>query len=876
MEKIYLKDYRAPAFEVEWIELEFDLTEDLATVTNHMALRKSSHSTTAETTLELCGEKMELVSVFMDGRELKSSEYIKTEETLKIPNVPQQFEMTITTRFNPKLNTELTGLYFSGGFLCTQCEAEGFRRITYFLDRPDVMTKYHVTIRADKKKFPVLLSNGNRLASRDLGDGRHEAEWEDPFKKPSYLFALVAGDLGMIRDEFVTMSDRKINLEIYAPHGKQDMCHHAMRSLKHAMKWDEERFGREYDLDDYMIVSIDDFNMGAMENKGLNIFNSRLVLADENAATDQDFHRIESVVGHEYFHNWTGNRVTLRDWFHLSLKEGLTVFRDQEFSADMTDADIQRINDVNDLRERQFTEDAGPNAHPVRPESCYSVDNFYTATIYEKGSEVIRMMSTMVGRRGFRDGMDAYFNEHDGHAVTIEDFVKSIAGPNKKDWSQFRLWYSQAGTPTVEVQENYDEKKKEFHLHLKQTCPPTPGQDHKKPFHIPMSFELFTPAGHVFDIHSDQISRNSEGNKLIELKSESMDVTFRDIGARPVLSLLRQFSAPINLKWDRSDTDLFFLMTKDTDGFNRREAALSLSLKFMKRVLADIRKGQTPQPDGAFVEAFKAILTDTTLSPAFKALMMEMPSENYLIQKEDIFDPAHFLKARQWAHTYLAQIFSMDLQKLYAQEHPEDAKSVEFSAAGRRKLRNSALMSWVQSGETKALDAAVQQYKKSKNMTDRIAALASLSLTESTSFDELLEDFRKTWRHEGVVMNKWFALQAFSSRKDTYQRVKSLMNHPDFSIKNPNNVYSLLLAFSNNISVCHSTGGDVYEFLVDHILKIDELNPQVGARLCGLFDYTAKMPAPQKAQLKAQAERALNHSKLSKNTRELIEPVVKL
>ena len=622
MEKIYLKDYRAPDFEVEQIDLEFDLKENSATVVNRMSLKKK----TQNTTLELNGEKIELVAIELDGRPLGASDYEKTDSLLILKNLPEKFSLKITTHFNPKDNTELSGLYYSGGFLCTQCEAEGFRRITYFLDRPDVMTKYHVTIRADKKKFPVLLSNGNRLASKDLGDGRHQAEWEDPFKKPSYLFALVAGDLGVIQDEFQTMSQRKINLEIYAPHGKQQMCHHAMRSLKHSMKWDEERFGREYDLDDYMIVSIDDFNMGAMENKGLNIFNSRLVLADENTATDMDFHRIESVVAHEYFHNWTGNRVTLRDWFHLSLKEGLTVFRDQEFSADRTDIGIQRINDVSDLRERQFIEDAGPSAHPVRPESCYSVDNFYTATIYEKGSEIIRMMSTMVGRLGFRNGMDTYFDRHDGHAVTIEDYVQSISEPNKKDWTQFRLWYSQAGTPTVEVTERYDESQKQYHLHLEQSSPSPLGQPDKKPFHIPLSFELFGPSGQLMDIHSDQISRNSEGQKLIELKSQKIDLTFSQIASRPVLSLLRQFSAPVNLKWDRPDQDLFFLMTKDTDGFNRREAAMSLGLNFLKKSLHQFRQEQAPEPNGPFNEAYKSILNDDSLSPAFKALMMELPS----------------------------------------------------------------------------------------------------------------------------------------------------------------------------------------------------------------------------------------------------------
>ncbi len=872
MEKIYLKNYRAPDFTIENIKLEFDLDENKTTVINRMTVKKN----TSTADLELNGEKIELVSIELNGRKLNSSEYKLNEELLTLKNTPTEFELKITTCLNPKENTELSGLYYSGGFLCTQCEAEGFRRITYFLDRPDVMTKFHVTLRADKKKFPVLLSNGNRLDSKDIGDGRHQIEWEDPFKKPSYLFALVAGDLGEIRDEFQSLSHRKINLEIYAPHGKQNLCHHAMRSLKKAMKWDEERFGLEYDLDDYMIVAIDDFNMGAMENKGLNIFNSRLVLADENTATDLDFHHIESVVGHEYFHNWTGNRVTLRDWFHLSLKEGLTVFRDQEFSADMTDPGIQRINDVSDLRERQFIEDAGPSAHPVRPESCYSVDNFYTATIYEKGSEIIRMMSTMVGHSGFRKGMDTYFSRHDGHAVTIEDYIQSIAEPNKKDWQQFRSWYSQAGTPTVTVYESYDEAKKEYHLNLEQFCAPSQSQPEKKPFHIPLSFELFGPNGHVFDIHTDKISRNSEGQKLIELKENSMSLTFTDIPSRPVLSLLRQFSAPINLKWSRPDKDLFFLMTKDTDGFNRREAAMSLGLNFLKKALQDIRQGKTPDPDAAFIEAYQVILNDKLLSPAFKALMLELPSENILIQKEEIFDAANFLKVRQWAGPYLGQKFAPQLEKIYHEFSNSESKIYDFTSAGRRKLKNSTLLTWVLSGQPAALLSAVNQYKEAKNMTDRVASLYALSQTESSHFDELLEHFRNTWKHDGLVMNKWFSLQSVSCRKDTYQRVQNLLNHSEFSIKNPNNVYAVLRSFIGNASVCHSTHGNVYEFLVDQILKVDQFNPQVASRICGIFDHYAKMPLPQKVQLKLQAERALKHPKLSKNVRELIEPVLLL
>lgn len=873
MEKVYLKDYQAPAFDINFIDLEFDLDSENVKVTNRMELTKRSSSTK---NLKLDGEKINLLSIVLNGRELKPEEYQKTDDSLTLLNAPDKFELVIRTEFNPKLNTDLSGLYFSGGFLCTQCEAEGFRRITYFLDRPDVMTTYHVTMRADKKKFPVLLSNGNRLSHKDLPDGRHQVEWEDPFKKPAYLFALVAGDLGVIRDDFTTMSGRKINLEIYAPHGKQHLCHHAMRSLVKSMRWDEERFGREYDLDDYMIVSIDDFNMGAMENKGLNIFNSRLVLASEDTATDLDFHRIESVVGHEYFHNWTGNRVTLRDWFHLSLKEGLTVYRDQEFSADMTDPDIQRINDVNDLRNGQFTEDSGPNAHPVRPESCYSVDNFYTSTIYEKGSEVIRMMATMVGRQGFRKGMDLYFARHDGKAVTIEDFVKAITEPNNKNWDQFRLWYSQAGTPEVEVKESYDDSLKEYHLHLKQSCPPTPNQPEKKPFHIPLCFELFDTNGRLFDIHSDQISRNTEGQKIIELKDKEMKIKFSEISSRPILSLNRGFSAPINIRWNRPDSDLFFLMTKDSDGFNRKDAALTLGIKFTQKALHDIRQTGEARPNPNFAEAYKAILDDKFLQPALKDLLLELPSEEILVQNENIFDAKNFFKAQAWAKEYLARSFASDFEKVYSSLSGKDGKLIDFASASRRKLKNRVLDYWVSGHSPQAIEVAQNQYKMAENMTDRTAALVALSSSSSQNFDSLLEDFYKRYRSDSLILNKWFTIQSTSHRADTFERVKKLIGHPDFNIKNPNNVYSLLGGFTHNASLSHQNYKETYAFLTDRILEIDQINPQVAARLCGLFDYYSKLPTEQKSLLRDHAEQMLKSGKISKNCRELIEPVLSL
>jgi aminopeptidase N len=866
-QKIYLKDYARPEFQVDSVQLDFDLHEDFCRVlaTSHLRSLKNGAR------LELNGEELELIEISINGKTLQPSEYSKTEGGLEIPNVPAEFELKVLTKLYPQNNTSLEGLYKSRDIFCTQCEAQGFRKITYFLDRPDVMTKYSVTIEADKKKYPVLLSNGDRGALEAVGTDRHKAHWNDPYKKPCYLFALVAGDLGVIRDHFVTKSGRKVNLEVYAAHGKQERCWHAMESLKKSMKWDEDTFGLEYDLNDYMIVAIDDFNAGAMENKGLNIFNSRLVLADSESAADPDFHAIESVVAHEYFHNWTGNRVTLCNWFQLSLKEGLTVFRDQEFSADMASRSVQRILDVDSLRERQFPEDSGPNAHAVRPDSCMAVDNFFTATIYEKGAEVIRMMQTIVGRKGFRKGMAEYFQRHDGQAVATDDFAAAIAQPNHQDFSQFKLWYTQSGTPEVIVAEKYDSHTKEYHLTLAQSCPPTPGQSEKKPFHIPLMMGLLNSKGQEMELHCERITRNSDGKVLIELREEVANYVFRLVPEKPVLSILREFSAPVNLKWDASLDDLYFLMEKDTDEFNRRESSQKVALRLFSQLISKHQAGQPLTVDEKYVQAIGKVLKDTHVSPSFKAQMLQLPSDVILAQQENILDAPAFFAARKAIRHAIAMAHKATLTEIYDTFHEVEPLSRDPKVFGHRFLKNTALSLLQEIEDSSLAEIVVQQYQTAKNMTDQVVALELLTSGNHSYRTAALDDFYKKWHEDTVVLNKWFTAQAYSSRKDTFEVVKVLTDHPSFNINNPNNVYALLRAYTQNFVSFHSPNHNSYEFLADMILRIDEKNPQVAARLCAAFNFVKKLSPAMKDRALQQIRRMVSNEKLSKNSRELLQ-----
>lgn len=868
--KIFLKDYQSPAYAVDSIHLSFNLYEDKSVVS-----ATTKYSKIKNEALLLNGDDQKIISIELNGETLSANRYQMIGSNLRIENPPETFTLNIVCEIDPESNKSLSGLYKSKGIFCTQCEAEGFRKITYFMDRPDVMTKYSVDIEADKKLYPVLLSNGDRVSEQDLGNGRHRVSWRDPHKKPSYLFALVAGDLGMIKDSFTTASGRQVNLEIYAAHGKQDRCTHAMDSVRKAMKWDEETFGLEYDLNDYMIVAIDDFNAGAMENKGLNIFNSRLVLADPATATDTDYHMIESVVAHEYFHNWTGNRITCKNWFQLSLKEGLTVYRDQEFSADVGSRGVQRIGDVDGLRLKQFTEDSGPNAHPVRPESCMAVDNFYTATIYEKGAAVIRMMEMLVGKKGFRKGMDLYFKRHDGQAVTTEDFVAAIADANDKDFTQFRLWYSQAGTPSVEVTEAYDASKKEYTLTLRQSCPPTPGQTEKLPFHMPLMIGLISrdmaTLGQDIHLACEKISQNTDGKYLVELKEKENTFVFKNVLANPLLSLNREFSAPIHLKWNAIDEDLIFAMTYDSDSFNRREASQKLFLNELQRLVRAYQSKSSTQVKASLTTAYKAVVNDTKIDPAFKALMLELPSTLILAQMEDTLDAEAFDAARSTLRLSLAQACQKELTDLYLSLKSTSSKDLSFKAISERSLKNQVLR-YLGELKTKEADTlSFEQFQTSANMTDQFAALAVLDHCSLPHAEEALTRFYQQWKDDSLVMNKWFSVQALSNSSGLLDRIQRLSRHQSFDLLNPNNAMSLLLNFANNVIRFHDESTNPYPFYAEQIAKIDSKNPLLAARLCSGFNFVKKLKPAQKEKALIEIKSLLKKSDLSKNSRELLQ-----
>lgn len=863
--KILLKEYQKPDYSVSEIKLKFEIGDDKTIVTNFFKAHKES--TTPD--LFLDGEELELKTVLLNGQ---PATYETSECGITLKGVPTDATVEIVTWIYPHKNKAYEGLYQTGTTFLTQCEAQGFRRITYFFDRPDVMTSYEVTIEADAKKYPVLLSNGDLVAKKDLDAGKHQAVWKDPFKKPCYLFALVAGDLGKISGTHTTPSGKKINLEVYCAKGFEPRCQFALESLKKAMKWDEERFGREYDLATYMVVAADDFNAGAMENKGLNIFNSRLIYADSNTATDADYYNIESVMAHEYFHNWTGNRVTLRDWFHLSLKEGLTVFRDQEFSGDMSTHASVRIQTVQDLRSGQFVEDAGPNAHPIRPTSCYAVDNFFTSTIYEKGSEVIRMMQTMVGRPGFRKGMDLYFKRHDGQAVIIEDFARAIAEPNQQNWEQFKLWYSQAGTPTVRVHEAYSPATKEYSLTLTQSCPQTSQEAleklEKKPFHIPLVIGLLNPtSGQEFSLKTEGLTINSEGQKLITLTTAAHTWTFQDISERPVLSLNRSFSSPIHLTWDASEVDLLTLLKSDADAFNRWEASQKLFVNDLKERILNTKPVDYPLSE-QFVTALKTMLKDQSLANDLKQRMLSIPSGEYLVQLIGTFDPAAFEKAYNGLEIALAQALESELVEIYELMHGKNNDQITHQEFGNRSLVKRALS--LLSKLTNYESFVVDHFLLAKSMNDEsIGFSLGVGLSDKTR-EMVIQKFHQKWKNDSLVLNKWFSIIAGSDHKDTFQTVKKLWDHPDFAKTNPNRIYALLRTFSMNLYRFHDANHETYQFFAEKIAEIDKFNPNVASRLAEGFDLWPKLPSGQKAKAKKALEFLVSQS-LSSNAYELIK-----
>jgi aminopeptidase N len=862
----HLKDYRPPDYRVETVNLQFDLDESRTTVKSLLTMVCCHDRCEGIHPLVLFGKDLKLLGMKLDGQALDEKHYKIEGETLTILPVPDRFVLEIETECNPAANTELSGLYHASGMFCTQCEAEGFRKITYYPDRPDVLARFMTTVIADKKKYPVLLSNGNPIRRGDLQDGKHFVIWHDPFPKPAYLFALVGGDLARIEDRFTTMTGRQVSLHIYVQHHNKEKCGHAMDSLKKAMKWDEETYGREYDLDLFMIVATDDFNMGAMENKGLNIFNSKYVLADEKTATDGDFQGIMGVVAHEYFHNWSGDRVTCRDWFQLSLKEGFTVFRDQQFMEDMLSRGVERIGDANLLRTHQFREDAGPMAHPVRPDSYVEINNFYTMTVYNKGAEVIRMMRTLLGPEGFRKGTDLYFSRHDGQAVTTDDFVKAMEDANGADLTQFKLWYTQAGTPEVTVTRRYDPGTKSYALTLKQDCPPTPGQQEKKPFLIPVEVGLIGKNG-------KDLSLQVEGKKkirVLELKKKEETFVFTDIPEEPVPSILRGFSAPVKVKQDLTDDERLFLMANDSDPFNRWDAGQQLAVKIILDLVKDHQEGRPLLLDNLFIDAFRKTLESDMDDKAFQAFALSLPAETYLADFMNVIDPDAIHEARTFVQQVLAASLKDSFLAVYRANEDRGPYTVDQISMGRRSLKNTCLGYLTELEDADVREICVNQFRTAGNMTDAISALVNIANNDCLEREELLASFYETWKNDPLVMDKWLAIQATSRLPGTLDKVTSLTKHPAFTIRNPNKVRALIGAFSSNSVRFHDPSGAGYAFIADNVLAIDPINPQIAARLVSSFTIWKRYDDKRQTLMKAQLERIGKSSKLSKDVYEVV------
>ncbi len=866
-ETILREDYKAPDFLIETVELDFDLDDHRTEVKSRMTFRRNP-AAEGDAALVLDGEMIELKEVVLDGTRLSSNQYQLEDETLSIPDVPDRFTLEITNLNDPKNNSALTGLYQSNGMFCTQCEAQGFRRITYFLDRPDVMASFTTRITAYRDRFPVLLSNGNLIEERDLDDNRHCVVWEDPHKKPAYLFALVGGDLKPLEDSFVTMSGRKVDLKIWVEESDLEKCGHAMASLKKAMKWDEDVFGLEYDLDIFNIVAVSHFNMGAMENKSLNVFNTKLLLVSPETATDADFLSVEAVIAHEYFHNWTGNRVTCRDWFQLSLKEGLTVFRDQEFSSDMGSRAVNRIDNVRLLRTAQFPEDASPTAHPVRPDSYMEINNFYTATVYEKGAEVVRMYHTLLGAGGFRKGIDLYFQRHDGQAVTCEDFALAMEGATGVDLGQFRRWYEQAGTPHVSITGHYDEASETFTLSASQRLLPTPGQETKKPMHIPLAVSLLGKGGTELPLTLKGEEPTGKTSRVLNLTEAEQVFEFTEIREQPVPSLLRDFSAPVHLESDLTSAERRFLLANDTDPFNRWEAGQILAAEIIQTLLAT--EDETAWSlNVEYLDAVQATLT-ADIDYQFQALALSLPGIAYLIELSDQVDIDRLHAAREFLRRGIAEHCRQDFEKIYETMASAADYSVEVSEIGRRSMRNLALSYLMALDEDEIVSAAYHQYCTATNMTDRMAALIELSNTDAEARSEALADFYTRFEGDALVIDKWFSVQAMASRENMPAEVVKLTEHAAFDIKTPNRFRSVVGAFAmSNPVAFHDKAGRGYKFLADQILKLDPVNPQTAVRLLAPLTRWAKQTNDRQALMKGELERILGVEELSRDAYEI-------
>ena len=849
-----LKDYKKPDFEIDHVHLLFDIHPGKTLVTAKTVYRRVNP---AAKNLVLDGQELVLHSVKLNNEALSGNRYTKEDSTLTISDVPDSFTLDIVTEIYPEKNTALEGLYSSSGNYCTQCEPEGFRKITYYLDRSDVMTKFTTRVQADKDTCPVLLSNGNCIEKGELPDGRHFSTWDDPHKKPCYLFALVAGNLAHIHDTFTTMNGKKVDLYIYVNHGNEKKCDHAMLALKNSMKWDEEQYGREYDLDIFNIVAVNDFNFGAMENKSLNIFNSKLVLAVPETATDGDYLAIEGVVAHEYFHNWTGNRITCRDWFQLSLKEGLTVFRDQCFSSDMNSAAVQRIDDVEQLRNAQFPEDASPMAHPIRPDNYIEINNFYTATVYEKGAEVIRMIHSLLGPEKYRKGTDLYFARHDGQAVTCDDFVKCMEDASGVDLTQFKLWYMQAGTPEIKVKSEYDALTKRFTLKLEQHTPATPNQSGKSPMHMPIAVGLLGKNG------ADLLP---EGTRMLELREKTQDFVFEGIAEKPVPSLLRGFSAPVKLYSDLTENDLLFLMAHDSDGFNRWDAGQT----YLQRLILGFAGGKKKELPADCITAFGKLIADTKADKALLAKALALPSETYLAQLMDVVDVDGLYDARQFILGEVGRTFEGTLKQLYLNNVDNGPYSPSPAAVGKRRLKSVALRYLHEANEAEGVKLAAQQFKDATNMTDKVGALAILTDTHSPEAQDAFEEFYSEWKADPLVLDKWFSLQAIGDRQDIVESVGKLTAHPDFTYKNPNRLRSLVGAFAmNNQRWFHRKDGAGYRLLADTVIKVNAINPSTAARLLNPLRNWKRYDAARKSLMEQELKRILSEKDISNDVYEI-------
>jgi len=858
---IQLADYRAPAYEVTDTHLKFELNDGYTQVHSVLTLKQVGEGNE----LVLNGQDLELLSIRLDGNDLTTDDYVLGDETLTLSGLGSSHELAISTQIYPEKNTALEGLYRSGGMYCTQCEAEGFRRITYYPDRPDVMSVFTTEIIADAEQFPVLLSNGNPVSEK-TEEGKKHVVWHDPHKKPAYLFALVAGDLQVRDDHFTTCSGREVLLRIFVEPQNVDKTEYALDALKRSMRWDEEVYGREYDLDIFMIVAVDDFNMGAMENKGLNIFNSSCVLANPATATDAAYQRIEAIVAHEYFHNWSGNRVTCRDWFQLSLKEGFTVFRDACFSADMNSPTVKRIEDASMLRTVQFAEDSGPMAHPVQPDSYIEISNFYTVTIYEKGAEIVRMLHKILGADGFCKGSDLYFERHDGQAVTINDFVQAMEDANSVDLSQFLLWYKQSGTPVVEVLTQYDHAAERLTINLRQSTPDTPGQTNKKPLWIPVQLGFIAHSGEDIEIRPDQPDFWTEESQVLHFREAEQTFSFGGVIEEPVVSLFRDFSAPVRINYQHSQSALRFMLQHDSDGFNRWDAGQQLMLHWIE--LAEKGRFKLVKED---VEALRSVISDESLDPAMVAYLLALPSEAYIAETRKSYDPVAIHNGREQVLSAVAEALKEDFQACYERLNIVAEYQPAPADMARRSLKNLALSFWARASAD-GVAAAKAQFTSADNMTDQMAALRVLvTCGDEPEALEALNTFYEQWKHDSLVVNQWLTVQCGSSRLGSPDHIETMLEHEAFDWRNPNKVRSVIGAFANQ-ALCHfhSENGRGYRLLADAVIRLNASNPQIASRLLTPLTRWKRLVPSQSQLMKAELQRIMDSGSLSKDVYEVV------